>query len=94
MMIVSLFNKAKQADKCAADLQLLYKLDKAQSRRAQERSLALITSPKGLSALFAAGLAKGLIKPSIARQLKSMAVIFGKTNLDSWLTGETLQDPE
>lgn len=93
-MIVSLFNRAKQADKCEADLQLLYKLDKAQSRRAQERSLALITSPKGLSLLFAAGLAKGLIKPSVARQLKSIAVIFGKTNLDSWLTGEALQEPK
>lgn len=94
MMILSLFNRVKQADKYEADLQLLNKLDKAQSRRAQERSLALITSPKGLSALFAVGLAKGFIKPSIAQQLKSMAIIFGKTNLDSWLTGETLQEPE
>lgn len=93
-MIMSLFKKVKQADKCADDLLLLHKLDKAQSDRAKAKSLALITSPKGLSAIFAAGLAKGLIHPSIARQLKSMAIIYGKTNLDGWLTGEEFQEAE
>jgi len=87
-MIVSLFKKSRHADKCERDLQLLHKLDQAQSRRARERSLALITSPKGLAALFTAGLAKGLSSPSITGQLKSMALILGKTNLDDWLTDE------
>lgn len=93
-MIVSLFKKAKQADQCEADLILLKRLDKAQSNRAREKALALITSPKGLAAIFTLGVAKGFIKPSIARQLKSMAIVFGKTNLDGWLTGEEMQAPE
>ena len=93
-MIFSLFTKVKQADQYEADLQLLNKLDKAQSQRAKEKSLALITSPKGLAAIFTVGLARGFIHPSIARQLKSMAIIFGKTSLDGWLTGEEIQTPE
>lgn len=93
-MIMSLFKSAKQANQCEADLHLLHKLDKARSQRAKARSLALITSPEGLSAIFIAGLAKGLIKPSIARQLKSMAIVIGKTNLDEWLTDQDLPEPE
>ena len=93
-MIVSLFKVAKKADQYEADLQLLQKLDKAKSQRAKSKSLALIASPQGLSAIFIAGLAKGLIKPSIARQLKSMAITFGKTNLDDWLTDQNLPKPE
>ena len=93
-MIFSLFKKVKQADQYEADLQLLHKLDKAQSQRAKEKSLALITSPKGLAAIFAVGVTRGFINPSIAKQLKSMAIIFGKTNLDGWLTGEEIQTPE
>lgn len=93
-MIFSLFKQVKHADKCAAELALLSKLEQSQSQRAQEKSLALITSPKGLATIFTVGLARGIISPSIARQLKSMAVVFGKTSLDSWLTGEDIQTPE
>jgi len=93
-MITSLFSLVKQADKLNDDIQLLEKLDEAQNKRVKVKSLALITSPKGLSTIFAVGLARGLIKPSIVRQLKSMAVIYGKTNLDDWLTGEEIQDLE
>ncbi|ASP46767.1 hypothetical protein [Cognaticolwellia beringensis] len=93
-MIFSLFKKAKQADQCEADLKLLQKLDKSQSHRAKVRSLALITSPKGLAAIFTIGVARGFIKPSIARQLKSMAIVFGKTTIDDWLTGDVTQVSE
>lgn len=93
-MIASLFKNARQADKYESDLQLLTKLEKSQSQRAQKRALALITSPKGLATIFVTGLARGVMKPSIARQLKSMAIIFAKTNLDEWLTGDALQDTE
>lgn len=90
-MLVSLFKNAKKADQFKADLSLLNKLDEFQSRRAKKRSLVLISSPQGLAAIFVAGLAKGFITPSIAGQLKSMAVAFGKTNLDAWLTGEEIE---
>ncbi|ARD43437.1 hypothetical protein [Colwellia sp. PAMC 21821] len=93
-MIFSLFKKVKKADQCEADLKLLGKLEKAQSLRAKERSMALITSPKGLATIFSVGLARGFINPSIANQLKSMAIIFGKTSLDGWLTDEEIQTPE
>lgn len=93
-MIASLFRNARQADKYEQDLQLLSKLEKSQSQRAQKRALALITSPKGLATIFATGLARGIMKPSIAGQLKSMALIFGKTSLDEWLTGDDLLDTE
>jgi hypothetical protein len=93
-MIFSLFKQIKHADQCAANVMLLRKLDKAQSLRAKEKSLALITSPKGLATIFTVGLARGLITPSIATQLKSMAVIYGKTSLDGWLTGDEIQTPE
>ncbi len=89
-----MFKNARQADKYEQDLQLLSKLEKSQSQRAQKRALALIASPKGLTAIFATGMARGIMKPSIARQLKSMALIFGKTSLDEWLTGDELLDTE
>ncbi|MFT6508295.1 MAG: hypothetical protein ACJAUK_002410 [Colwellia polaris] len=93
-MIFSLFKQVEHANKCAANLALLSKLEQSQSQRAKEKSLALITSPKGLTAIFTVGLARGVISPSITRQLKSMAVVLGKTNLDSWLTDEEMQTPE
>ena len=93
-MIASLLKNARQADRYEYDLQLLNKLERAQGQRARKRALALITSPKGLATIFATGLARGIMKPSIARQLKSVAVIFGKTSLDEWLTGKALQDAE
>jgi hypothetical protein len=93
-MIASLFKNARQADQYEQDLRLLSKLEKSQSQRAQKRALALITSPKGLATIFVTGLARGYMKPSIARQLKSIAIIFGKTNLDEWLTGDALLDTE
>lgn len=93
-MIISLFKQIKHADQCAANLILLRKLEHLQSQRAKEKSLALITSPKGLAAIFTIGLARGFITPSIARQLKSMVVVFGKTSIDGWLTGEKIQTPE
>jgi hypothetical protein len=93
-MIASLFKNARQADKYESDLQLLTKLEKSQSQRAQKRALALITSPKGLATIFVTGAAKGIMKPSIARQLKSMAIVLGKTSLDEWLTEDALQDTE
>jgi len=93
-MIFSLFKKVKLAEQREAELKLLQKLDKAQSHRAKVKFLALITSSKGLAAIFTAGLARGLIKPNIARQLKSMAIILAKTNLDDWLTNEELPAPD
>lgn len=84
-MIISLLKIAKQADKCENELKLINTLECKQNQRAKSKAMALITSPKGLSAIFTAGLLKGFLHPSIARQLKKMAVVFGKTNLDDWL---------
>ncbi|AZQ85338.1 hypothetical protein EKO29_15930 [Colwellia sp. Arc7-635] len=93
-MMMSLLKTAKQADQCEEKLTLINKLDIAQSRRAHTKALALITSPKGLAAIFTIGLAKGFTHPSISGQLKKMAVVFGKTNLDDWLTAQHIQEPE
>jgi len=93
-MIISLLKITKKADQCETELKLINKLDRAQNHRAKKKTMALITSPKGLSAIFTVGLLKGFTHPSIAGQLKKMAVIFGKTNLDDWLKGENIEEPE
>jgi len=93
-MIISLLKVAKQADQCEDQLKLINALERAQNHRANSKTMALITSPKGLSAIFTAGLLKGFMHPSITGQLKKMAVIFGKSNLDDWLKSNNFEEPE